>query len=240
MMPNQAILHQPPEFRLDIFPTPLWVGESHDSDVRASIEALSYHFKNEQQGKRTGLVSEKWNEQVISDDEAAKAKHGITSFFSENLVFNESWKEAGDFLLNMAGTMLSDTHDVQGMKLGNMWTTIYPQEGFVPQHIHSCFSVSGVYYVKAAPNCGSIVFKDPSWVAKTMNVWGGNKVFPHGGVDYEIHPRPGMMILFPSWLPHSTKANKSDEDRIIVSFNLDFGEVKQNQRLHSGIDVEAG
>lgn len=232
---QRPTLMQQPEFRNDIFSTPVWIGGSGDDDTRASIEALSYAFKKRQEGKETGLVSEEWNKQTKTTDESAKAKNGITSFFSENLVFNDDWTEAGQFLLNMAGTMLSDTHDVGGMKLGNMWTTIYPQGGFVPEHIHSCFSVSGVYYVKAEPDCGEIVFKDPAWVAKTMNIWGGNETFPHGNTSFVVDPKPGMMILFPSWLPHSTKSNKSGEDRIIVSFNLDFGEVNRNQQLHSGI-----
>lgn len=226
---------QQPEFRNDIFSTPVWIGGSEDTDTRASIEALSYAFKKKQKGEVTGLVSEEWQSQTKTDDEEAKAKNGITSFFSTNLVYEDDWTKAGEFLLNMAGSMLSDTHDVRGMRLGNMWTTIYPQGGFVPEHIHSCFSVSGVYYVKAEPNCGDIVFKDPAWVSKTMNIWGGNQTFPQGGTTFNVPPKPGMMILFPSWLPHSTKSNKSEEDRIIVSFNLDFGEVRKNQQLHSGI-----
>ena len=231
---------QTPEFRNDIFSTPVWIGGSDDEEQRASIEALSYAFKKKQEGEKTGLVSEKWEDQVVTDDEQAKAKNGITSFFSTNLVYEKDWDDAATFLLNMAGTMLSDTHEVSGMKLGNMWTTIYPQGGFVPEHIHSCFSVSGVYYVKAEPDCGSIVFKDPAWVAKTMNIWSGNGTFPQGSSGFVIDPKPGMMVLFPSWLPHSTRSNKSGEDRIIVSFNLDFGEVRANQRLHSGIVQEDG
>ena len=34
------------------------------------------------------------------------------------------------------------------------------------------------------------------------------------------------MVLFPGWLPHNSRANKSGEDRIIVSFNLLFGKCK--------------
>ena len=45
------------------------------------------------------------------------------------------------------------------------------------------------------------------------------------------------MILFPSWLPRSTRPNLSGEDRIIVSFNLDFGEVNFNAKLHDGVDL---
>lgn len=222
-----------------LFPTPLFVGTSGDEKARASIEALSYAYLKEsyEQERAEGLVSEGWTDHIKTADVEKKKKMGITSFYNDNLVHNEDWKDAYDFILNMAGTMLSEYHNVEGMKIANMWTTIYPDDAFVPEHIHACFSVSGVYYVKAPKDCGNIVFRDPSWVAKTMNVWAGNKTFPHDGTTHSYTPEPGLMILFPSWLPHSTRPNLSGEDRIIVSFNLDFGEVNFNAKLHDGVDL---
>jgi len=222
------------EFRTDIFSTPLWIAESNEPTMRASIEALSYAFKDKQQGKETGLVSAAWSSGEKSANERKKNKYGITSFNTENLVYNADWNEASTYLLNMAGDILSVENNVDGMKLGNMWTTIYPEGGFVPEHIHSCFSISGVFYVKAKPNCGDIVFKDPSWVAKTMNSW-NDEEFPRFHSSYRITPTEGMMVLFPSWLPHSTRANESGDDRIIVSFNLDFGKLNQIRQLHEGV-----
>jgi ectoine hydroxylase-related dioxygenase (phytanoyl-CoA dioxygenase family) len=32
--------------------------------------------------------------------------------------------------------------------------------------------------------------------------------------------QPGRIILFPGWLKHYTEANQSDQDRVILSFNL--------------------
>ena len=220
----------------------MFVGTSDDEPTRASIEALSYAYLNEslEQKRTEGLVSEGWKDSVRTDDPDKKKKMGVTSFFTENLVHNEKWKDVSDFILNMAGTMLSTVHNVDGMKIANMWTTIYPDDAFVPEHIHACFSVSGVYYVKAPKDCGDIVFRDPSWVAKTMNVWAGNRTFPHDSTIHSFTPQPGLMILFPSWLPHSTRPNLSGEDRIIISFNLDFGEVNFNAKLHDGIDLTEG
>ena len=227
------------QFRRDLFPTPVFVGTSNDAETRASIEALSYAYlkKSYEENRPEGLVSEGWTDHEITDDPEQKKKKGITSFFNENLIHNPDWSGAYDFVLNMAGTMLSEHHSVQGMKIANMWTTIYPEDGFVPEHIHACFSVSGVFYVKAPKNCGDIVFRDPSWVAKTMNVWGSNKTFPHDGTTFSFTPEPGLMILFPSWLPHCTRPNVSGDDRIIISFNLDFGEVNFNAQLHDGVDI---
>ena len=39
-------------------------------------------------------------------------------------------------------------------------------------------------------------------------------------VDTEIMPRSGLLILFPSFLPHSVNPNLSEEERISISFNI--------------------
>ena len=49
-----------------------------------------------------------------------------------------------------------------------------------------------------------------------------NPGFPSIPVVHEQEVENGLTIIFPSWLPHSTQSNGSDEDRIIVSFNLNF------------------
>jgi len=37
-----------------------------------------------------------------------------------------------------------------------------------------------------------------------------------------IEIKDGDLIVFPAYLPHSVEENKSNEDRVIVSFNLDI------------------
>ena len=38
----------------------------------------------------------------------------------------------------------------------------------------------------------------------------------------EIKPNEGDLLLFPAYLPHSVGMNESDEDRIVISFNIDI------------------
>ena len=37
----------------------------------------------------------------------------------------------------------------------------------------------------------------------------------------KVEPLEGNLLLFPSYLHHSVDENLSDEDRIVISFNLD-------------------
>ena len=36
----------------------------------------------------------------------------------------------------------------------------------------------------------------------------------------KIEPEEGKLLLFPSYLNHAVEENLSDEDRIVISFNL--------------------
>jgi uncharacterized protein (TIGR02466 family) len=38
----------------------------------------------------------------------------------------------------------------------------------------------------------------------------------------QIKPQEGDLLLFPAYLPHSVGMNLSDEDRIVISFNVDI------------------
>lgn len=209
------------KFRNDIFPTPIWVGNFFNKTIIDRAIELAYAFRSETDD--AALVSEAWDDRIVTADKNKFEEKGVTSFATTNLLEDSRWHGIAQYLHKASELMLSDTWDVKGMSLFNLWTTIYPRGGYVPAHIHSCFAVSGVFYLKAFKDCGNIVFQDPSWVAKTANNQ-GTTTFPTGGTRQEHSPKTGDLLLFPSWLPHWTKQNKTDEDRIILSFNLQFNQ----------------
>lgn len=65
---------------------------------------------------------------------------------------------------------------------------------------------SGVLYLKTPKNCGSITFHSH------QNLNAGKDVMP-----YE-----SLLLLFPSYVYHSVRPNLSDENRVVVSFNLNI------------------
>jgi hypothetical protein len=48
----------------------------------------------------------------------------------------------------------------------------------------------------------------------------------------DIAPRPGQLIVFPSWLAHQAMAYRGERDRIIVSFNASVHAAQGGDRLH--------
>lgn len=207
------------QFIRQIFPTPFFVGTSPNTEIREKICELAYAFKDEAQD--AGLVSVAWDLNGKSSRKEDFDEYGVTSFYSKNLLNEEPWFPVIDFIHDFSASMIRTVYNGEDSMILNMWTTIYPQGAFVPAHIHDNSLLSGVFYAKAKPNCGNLVFEDPAHIAKNMSSRGAN-VFPTLPTRYTQDVEEGMMVLFPSWLPHQTRPNKSGEDRIIVSFNIGF------------------
>lgn len=109
------------------------------------------------------------------------------------------------------------------IELANMWFIINSPGTFNVSHLHPSSNLSGVLYCKVPRNSGNIVFEN-------------DRVFPEANLltnllpemqaetkmthSFSITPKSGMILLFPSHLRHEVQENTSDEDRVVLSFNL--------------------
>tara|TARA_R100001443_G_scaffold31431_1_gene45414 strand:+ start:699 stop:1394 length:696 start_codon:yes stop_codon:yes gene_type:complete len=205
-------------FRRQIFSTPIFFGYT-DLDLAKRAEELALIFKN-QINQKEGLVGEKWNECATSEDKNDFDKYGVTSYNSRNFAQEEKWQDIKCELENVCKRMLEESINQSiEMNITDMWTTLYPEESFIPQHIHPNSEWSAVFYAKAEKNCGDIVWQDPSWIAKSMCQNVPTELNEYQ-TTYQLTPQTGGIALFPSFLPHETRPNRSGEERIIISFNL--------------------
>ena len=199
------------------FPVPLWLSINEDTLLRDHAVKMAYNFRNS--GARAGLVSEKWGYGETTDDVDLFDQYGLTSFTSTNLAgqTDSDWMDVEHAIVDHAQYLIPDLRP----KIANMWLTIYPQGGYVPTHTHPGSVLSGVYYAKAEPNCGNLEFQDPSWALK-QSIQFSNEKTPDclKLSNYVVQPTSGLLVLFPSYLPHFTQPNQSGEDRIIYSFNI--------------------
>lgn len=100
-----------------------------------------------------------------------------------------------------------------------MWAIVNAPGASNQAHIHPGSLWSGVYYVRARGKAGDIAFIDP----RTANLMRQPRYEKRPEIcQTEIRhaPQPGCLLLFPSWLYHLVHPNLSDEDRVILSFNL--------------------
>ena len=104
---------------------------------------------------------------------------------------------------------------------GNMWANInYPGNSNRP-HLHPNSLFSGVYWIKTPQNSGNLMLYDPRpGVQMTMPNRKEGKLSPELWREVHYEPKAGRCIMFPSWLWHEVKPNKSNDTRISVSFNF--------------------
>ena len=106
-----------------------------------------------------------------------------------------------------------------------MWAIINKKDSFNVVHTHPNSYLSAAYYVKAPMNCGKFLVENPNAVSThsfpkiiKKNEFNSNT----RGIEVE----EGDLLFFPSYLPHRVGKNESNEDRIVISFNINVNHFK--------------
>ena len=92
-----------------------------------------------------------------------------------------------------------------------MWATVHDSCMSHLHHVHENSAVSGVYYVNVPPGSGDLILEDP------------RGAHPPFGLRHVVKPRPGLAVLFPSWLVHGVAPScglTASNPRISLSFNV--------------------
>jgi uncharacterized protein (TIGR02466 family) len=98
------------------------------------------------------------------------------------------------------------------------WSTRNPKgsQHILHNHEHSIFS--GVYYIDASS--GSLEFEVTPQYNKDFklnynitewNTWNSR--------SWKVETKPGMLVIFPSWVWHSVTPNLNEKDRRIIGWN---------------------
>jgi uncharacterized protein (TIGR02466 family) len=100
----------------------------------------------------------------------------------------------------------------------------YNQPGsYFVRHDHYGALISGVLYLEVPENSGDILFHNPLEARRVSNTFferikKEDTQYNFSHVKYS--PVVGEMLIFESWLQHTVQQNKSNGNRISVSFNI--------------------
>jgi uncharacterized protein (TIGR02466 family) len=149
-------------------------------------------------------------------------KTNVNGWHSETDMHKKpEYKPLVDELFKMVDQMFIEEFLEREPKLGNMWANINYQGGYNKPHVHPNALFSGAYYVKAPPNCGSLICQDPRPGIQTCMPTRKQVEIPkHLWRDVHLQPQENRAIMFPAWLWHSVEPNQSNEARISISFNF--------------------
>ena len=98
-------------------------------------------------------------------------------------------------------------------KLDSLWANLLRGSGHHSAHIHPHSALSGTLYVEVAKGAGVIRFEDPRLPLMMAAP-------PRTDTFVTVEPRPGVLLLWESWLRHEVLPGTGKAERLSVSFNF--------------------
>ena len=130
--------------------------------------------------------------------------------------------EFKDFLKNIITNEFGWEYLPNKQRIVAMWAIINKKNSYNVIHNHQNCYLSSAYYVKKPQNSGDITFFDPT-EAKTYRFPEKERNTNYSTQTVTIKPEEGDLLIFPSYLYHAVEINSSNEDRVVISFNIDIG-----------------
>jgi uncharacterized protein (TIGR02466 family) len=105
-------------------------------------------------------------------------------------------------------------------KLDSLWVNLLRGPGHHSAHIHPHSIISGTLYVEVPKGSGAIRFEDPRlpmmMAAPTRRADAPEELQPF----VTVQPRPGLLLLWESWLRHEVLPAAGRGVRLSISFNF--------------------
>ena len=189
-----------------LYPSPVWT--THLDNYKPINEKMFNFIKSNQ-----------------NNDEAGINKSNVKGWHSKDFNLNqEEPQNFISFILPAIEQVMVDMNwekQKQNAKINNMWAIINTGGSTNLRHQHGNSTISGAYYVRAPKSCGDIVFYDPRPAPVYFHPL-STKPNSLNAMQNAVNPVEGGLVLFPSYLDHSVNPNLSNEERIVISFNINL------------------
>ena len=105
-------------------------------------------------------------------------------------------------------------------KLDSLWVNLLKPGGHHSAHIHPHSILSGTLYVEVPPDSGAIRFEDPRLPMMMAAPVRRDDALEELRPFLSVVPRPGLLLLWESWLRHEVLPGRAKADRLSISFNF--------------------
>lgn len=105
-------------------------------------------------------------------------------------------------------------------RLDSLWVNLLKGGGHHGGHIHPHSVLSGTLYVEAPDGSGPIRFEDPRLPLMMAAPPRAKDAPEHLQPFVTIEPRPGLLLMWESWLRHEVLAGSGRGERLSISFNF--------------------
>ena len=140
---------------------------------------------------------------------------GYTSYASLNDLpkRDPAFAELGKLLARHARSFADDLGWNEKPRLDSLWVNLLRGTGHHSAHIHPHSIISGTLYVEVPSGSGAIRFEDPR-LPLMMAAPARADAF------VTVEPRPGLLLLWESWLRHEVLPGRAKGERLSISFNF--------------------
>ncbi len=105
-------------------------------------------------------------------------------------------------------------------KLDSLWVNLLKPGGHHSAHIHPHSILSGTFYVEVASDSGAIRFEDPRLPMMMAAPVRRDDMPEELRPFVSVEPRPGLLLLWESWLRHEVTPGRAKTERLSISFNF--------------------
>lgn len=103
--------------------------------------------------------------------------------------------------------------------MDSLWVNVLRPGATHSGHIHPHSVISGTFYVRVPRGASSLKVEDPR-LPLMMAAPPRRADAPEGQQSFVyLHPEPGTVLMWESWLRHEVPANAARSERISISFN---------------------
>jgi len=140
----------------------------------------------------------------------------------KNILNNSKYKSLKKIIENNASVYFHEVLQIKRdckLYIKNSWITKHQTNDYTQIHHHANSIVSAILYLKNTQGTGDLILQRP----ENNNVLPGNFQFKHYSYNmlnaqaFTIEPSDGLLVIFPSHLKHSAKANLTNLDRYLLS-----------------------
>ena len=163
--------------------------------------------------------------EIKAKDEKGMPRSNIGGWHSHDELYSdiEFKSTVGDILYKAKECFQHlDVKDNYNPEITGLWGIINPPGSRNNIHTHPYNYLSGVYYLKVPQKSGNLVFLEPKPQAEVLSPPKVDKASIHLAHSVQWEPKENSLIFFPSWLQHEVQTNNSNNDRVVLSFNINW------------------
>jgi uncharacterized protein (TIGR02466 family) len=189
-----------------LFATPLF-----EADLSLNLEELAHSIRTLAEDDRAG---QRWARE--------HGYRGYTSYASLNDLPRRDpvFADLAKLLTRHAAAFAKALAWDAKPRLDSLWVNLLKGGGHHGAHIHPHSILSGTLYVEVPDGSGGIRFEDPRlpmmMAAPIRRTDAPEALQPF----VTVHPRPGQLLLWESWLRHEVLPGTGRGERLSVSFNF--------------------